>query len=162
MYTTLLTRPWAAIATTVATVATALLLAGCGKPADPPVVQSPPVAVTLIASRAATVAVVDAYVGRNAAYRSVEIRARADAQTNLGYTHVLATESGKIGATLVPKGRLVGKGEATHMTTIDRLDRLDQVCVNVTMADRLTQISSGSHAAVTDLYRALGGGWTPS
>ena len=159
MYTTLLTRPWAAIATTVATVATALLLAGCGKPADPPVVQSPPVAVTLIASRAATLPVVDAYVGRNAAYRSAEIRARVDAQTNLGYTRVLATENGKIGATLVPEGRLVGKGEATHLTTIDLLN---QVCVNVTMADRLTQISSGTYAAVTDLYRALGGGWTPS
>jgi membrane fusion protein (multidrug efflux system) len=46
---------------------------------------------------------------------------------------VLATESGKIGATLVPEGRLVGKGEATHLTTIDRLD---QVYVNFTVADR--------------------------
>lgn len=55
------------------------------------------------------------------------------AQTNLGYTRVLATESGKIGATLVPEGRLVGRGESTHLTTIDRLD---QVYVNFTVADR--------------------------
>jgi len=27
---------------------------------------------------------------------------------------------------------------------------------------QLTQISSGTYAAVIDLYRALGGGWTPS
>jgi membrane fusion protein (multidrug efflux system) len=206
--------------------ATTLLLAGCGKPAAPPVVQAPPAAVKVVASRAETVPVVDEYVGRIAAYRSVEIRARVEgileqrhfvegsevkrgqllytidstpfkialadaqadqarsqanlasarsrearlaplvkeaaisqqdyddavtavkqteallavsvanidrAQTNLGYTRVLATENGKIGATLVPEGRLVGKGEATHLSTIDRLD---QVYVNFTMADR--------------------------
>jgi len=55
------------------------------------------------------------------------------AQTNLGYTRVAATESGKIGAALVPEGRLVGKGEATHLTTIDRLD---PVYVNFNIADR--------------------------
>jgi len=55
------------------------------------------------------------------------------AQTNLGYTRVTATESGKIGAALVPEGRLVGKGEATHLTTIDRLD---PVYVNFNIADR--------------------------
>lgn len=54
------------------------------------------------------------------------------AQPNLGYTGVLATENGKIAATLVPEGRLVGKGEATHLTAIDRLD---QVYVNFTMAE---------------------------
>lgn len=223
MSNTLLVRPWAAIASTLAA---ALLLSGCGKPAAPPAVQAPPAAVKVIASRGATVPVVDEYVGRIAAYRSVEIRARVEgilekrhfvegadvkrgqllytidptpfkialadaqadqarsqanlasarsrearlaplvkeaaisqqdyddavtavkqteallavsaanidrAQTNLGYTRVLATENGKIGATLVPEGRLVGKGEATHLTTIDRLD---QVYVNFTMADR--------------------------
>jgi membrane fusion protein, multidrug efflux system len=46
---------------------------------------------------------------------------------------VVATESGRIGASLVPEGRLVGKGEATHLTTIDKLD---PVYVNFTMADR--------------------------
>jgi len=54
-------------------------------------------------------------------------------QTNLGYTRITATESGRIGATLVPEGRLVGKGEATHLTTIDRLD---PVYVNFNIADR--------------------------
>lgn len=204
----------------------AALLAGCGKPPAPAAAAAPPTAVKVVSSRAETVPVVDEYVGRVAAFRSVEIRARvegilekrhfvegsevrrgdllytidatpfeialADAQadlarsqanlasarsrearlaplvkenaisrqdyddaltavkqteallavssanvdrarTNLGYTRVLATESGKIGATLVPEGRLVGKGEATHLTTIDRLD---QVYVNFTMADR--------------------------
>ncbi|MBT9493776.1 MAG: efflux RND transporter periplasmic adaptor subunit [Paucibacter sp.] len=55
------------------------------------------------------------------------------AQTNLGYTKVLATESGKIGAALVPEGRLVGRSESTHLTTVDRLD---QVYVNFNVADR--------------------------
>lgn len=55
------------------------------------------------------------------------------AQTNLSYTRVQANESGRIGVALVPEGRLVGKGEATHLTTIDRLD---QVYVNFTVADR--------------------------
>ena len=55
------------------------------------------------------------------------------AQINLGYTQVAATESGRIGATQVPEGRLVGRGEATLLTTIDRLE---PVYVNFTMADR--------------------------
>jgi membrane fusion protein (multidrug efflux system) len=55
------------------------------------------------------------------------------AQISLGYTQVVANESGRIGATLVPEGRLVGKGEATHLATIDRLE---PVYVNFTMADR--------------------------
>lgn len=203
-----------------------LLAAGCDKKGAPVATAQPPAAVKVITSRAETVPVVDEYVGRIAAFRSVEIRARVEgileqrhfvegaevkrgqllytidatpfkialadaqadqarsranlasaqsrearlaplvkeaaisqqdyddavtavkqteallavsaanidrAQTNLGYTRVLATENGKIGATLVPEGRLVGKGEATHLTTIDRLD---QVYVNFTMADR--------------------------
>ncbi|MBL8350379.1 MAG: efflux RND transporter periplasmic adaptor subunit [Burkholderiaceae bacterium] len=217
-----ITRP----ATCVLSLLAAALLAGCNKPPAPPAAAAPPAAVEVAVSRAETVPVVDEFVGRVAAYRSVEVRARvegilerrhfvegsevrrgdllytidatpfqialADAQadlaraqanlasarsrearlaplvkenaisqqdyddaltavkqteallavssanvdrarTNLGYTRVLATESGKIGATLVPEGRLVGKGEATHLTTIDRLDK---VYVNFTMADR--------------------------
>ena len=223
MYTTL---PFRTLAAQVAILTTALLIAGCGRPDTPPPPPAPPAAVKVISSRAETVPVVDEYVGRIAAYRSVEIRARVEgilerrhfvegsevkngqllytidptpfkialadaqadqarsqanlasarsrearlaplvkenaisqqdyddavtavkqteallavsaanidrAQTNLGYTRVLATEHGKIGAALVPEGRLVGKGEATHLTTIDRLD---QVYVNFTMADR--------------------------
>lgn len=209
-----------------AIVASAMLLAGCSKPEAPPPQKLPPMPVKVIASRAETVPVVNEYVGRIAAYRSVEVRARVEgilekrlfvegsevkrgdllytidatpfkialndaqadyarsqanlasaksrearlaplvkeaaisqqdyddavtavkqteallavsaanverAQTNLGYTRVTATESGKVGATLVPEGRLVGKGEATHLTTVDRLD---QVYVNFTVADR--------------------------
>jgi membrane fusion protein (multidrug efflux system) len=203
-----------------------LLLGACGKQEAPKPPPPPPPEVRVIASRAETVPVVNEYVGRIAAYRSVEVRARVEgilekrhfvegsevkrgdllysidptpfkialadaqadrarsqanlasarsrearlaplvkeaaisqqdyddavtavkqteallavsaanverAQTNLGYTRVLATESGKIGAALVPEGRLVGKGEATHLTTVDRLD---QVYVNFTVADR--------------------------
>lgn len=202
------------------------ILAGCQKKAAPAPVKPPPAEVRVVASRAETVPVVNEYVGRVAAYRSVEIRARVegileqrhfvegaevkkgellysidptpyrialnDAQadqarsaanlasarakekrlaplvkenaisqqdyedavtavkqteaqlavstanveralTNLGYTKVLATESGKIGAALVPEGRLVGRSESTHLTTVDRLD---QVYVNFNVADR--------------------------
>jgi membrane fusion protein (multidrug efflux system) len=79
MYHTLLVRPWATMATTIATtLAAALLLSGCGQQAAPPAVQAPPAAVKVITSRSATVPVVDEYVGRIAAYRSVEIRARVE------------------------------------------------------------------------------------
>lgn len=202
------------------------LLAGCQKKEAPAPVAAAPVEVRVIVSRSETVPVVNEYVGRIAAFRSVEVRARVEgilekrhyvegtevkrgdllysidptpfrialndaqadrarseanlasarsrearlaplvrenaisrqdyddavtavkqteallavsaanverAQTNLGYTRVLATESGRIGVALVPEGRLVGKGEATHLTTIDRLD---QVYVNFSVADR--------------------------
>jgi membrane fusion protein (multidrug efflux system) len=201
-------------------------LAACSKPEPPKPAARPPAEVRVIASRSETVPVVQEHVGRVAAFRSVEIRARVEgilekrhftegtevkrgqllytidptpyqtvlndakaevaraeanlanarskearyaplvkenaisrqdyddavtavkqneallagarssierAQINLGYTRVVATESGRIGATLVPEGRLVGKGEATHLTTIDRLE---PVYVNFTMADR--------------------------
>jgi membrane fusion protein (multidrug efflux system) len=204
----------------------ALLVSGCQKKAAPAAVQPPPAEVRVVASRAETVPVVNEYVGRVAAFRSVEVRARVEgileqrhfvegsevkkgqllytidptpyrialndaladqarsaanlasarskekrlaplvkenaisqqdyedavtavkqteaqlavsaanverAQTNLGYTKVMATESGKIGAALVPEGRLVGRGESTHLTTVDRLD---QVYVNFNVADR--------------------------
>ncbi|MCV2355845.1 efflux RND transporter periplasmic adaptor subunit [Paucibacter sp. B2R-40] len=201
-------------------------LSGCQKkPAAAPA-KAPPAEVRVVASRAETVPVVNEYVGRVAAFRSVEVRARVEgileqrhfvegsevkkgqllytidptpyrialndaladqarsaanlasarskekrlaplvkenaisqqdyedavtavkqteaqlavssanverAQTNLGYTKVMATESGKIGAALVPEGRLVGRGESTHLTTVDRLD---QVYVNFNVADR--------------------------
>jgi membrane fusion protein (multidrug efflux system) len=204
----------------------ALLTAGCQKKAPPAPPKPPPAEVRVVASRSETVPVVNEYVGRVAAFRSVEVRARVEgileqrhfvegsevkkgqllytidptpyrialndamadqarssanlasarskekrlsplvkenaisqqdyddavtavkqteaqlavsaanverAQTNLGYTKVLATESGKIGAALVPEGRLVGRGESTHLTTVDRLD---QVYVNFNVADR--------------------------
>ena len=220
-----LSRHAAAAAT--ATIATALmLLAGCQKKEAAAPAQAPPAEVKVTASRSETVPVVNEFVGRVAAYRSVEVRARVEgilekrhfvegtevkrgdvlysidptpyrialndaqaeqaraqanlasarsrearlaplvkenaisrqdyddavtavkqneallavaaanierAQTNLGYTRITATESGRIGATLVPEGRLVGKGEATHLTTIDRLD---PVYVNFNIADR--------------------------
>lgn len=211
-----------------AALALALLaaLAACGKPEPPKPAARPPAEVRVVQSRAETVPVIQEHVGRVAAFRSVEVRARVEgilerrhftegtevkrgqllytidptpyqtvlndakaelaraeanlanarsreqryaplvkenaisrqdyddavtavkqneallasargaverAQINLGYTRVTATESGRIGATLVPEGRLVGKGEATHLATIDRLE---PVYVNFTMADR--------------------------
>jgi len=72
-------------------------------------------------------------VKQNEALLAVSAANIERAQTNLGYTRVEATESGRIGAALVPEGRLVGKGEATHLATIDRLD---PVYVNFNIADR--------------------------
>jgi membrane fusion protein (multidrug efflux system) len=216
----------AAAAAAVTFAAALMLLAGCQKKEAPAPAQAPPAEVRVTPSRAETVPVINEFVGRVAAYRSVEVRARVEgilekrhfvegtevkrgdvlysidptpyrialndaqaeqaraqanlasarsrearlaplvkenaisrqdyddavtavkqneallataaasierAQTNLGYTRITATESGRIGATLVPEGRLVGKGEATHLTTIDRLD---PVYVNFNIADR--------------------------
>lgn len=55
------------------------------------------------------------------------------AKLNLGYTRIHAAESGRIGASLVPEGALVGKGEPTLLTTIDKLD---PIYVNFTIPDR--------------------------
>ena len=61
------------------TFATALmLLAGCQKKEAPAPVQAPPVEVKVTASRSETVPVVNEFVGRVAAYRSVEVRARVE------------------------------------------------------------------------------------
>ncbi len=52
-------------------------------------------------------------------------RANLDrAEIDLGYTKVIATESGRIGQTLVPEGRLVGKDGPTQLATIDRIDQV--------------------------------------
>jgi membrane fusion protein (multidrug efflux system) len=215
-----------ALALCAGALAAGLGLAACSKPESPKPAARPPAEVRVITSRTETVPVIQEHVGRVAAYRSVEVRARVEgilekrhftegtevkrgqllytidptpyqtvlndaraevaraeanlantrsreqryaplvkenaisrqdyddaltavkqneallasargaverAQINLGYTRVVANESGRIGATLVPEGRLVGKGEATHLTTIDRLE---PVYVNFTMADR--------------------------
>lgn len=55
------------------------------------------------------------------------------AKLNLGYTNVYATESGIIGLTQVPEGRLVGKGEPTLLATIERVQ---PIYVTFTLADR--------------------------
>jgi membrane fusion protein (multidrug efflux system) len=52
---------------------------------------------------------------------------------NLGYTKVVATESGRIGMSQVPEGALVGKGEPTLLATIDKLD---PIYVTFTIPDR--------------------------
>ena len=52
---------------------------------------------------------------------------------NLGYTKVIATESGRIGMSQVPEGALVGKGEPTLLATIDKLD---PIYVTFTIPDR--------------------------
>ena len=55
------------------------------------------------------------------------------ARLNVGYTRVLATESGRIGTSQVPEGALVGKGEPTLLATIDKLD---PIYVTFTIPDR--------------------------
>jgi len=59
--------------------------------------------------------------------------ALSSASIDLGYTRIVANESGRIGQTLVPEGRLVGKDGPTHMATIDKIDRMYVV---FTLADR--------------------------
>jgi membrane fusion protein (multidrug efflux system) len=61
-------------------------------------------------------------------------RAQLDrARLNLDYTNVYATESGVIGMTQVPEGRLVGKGEPTLLATIERVQ---PIYVTFTLPDR--------------------------
>jgi membrane fusion protein (multidrug efflux system) len=48
--------------------------------------------------------------------------ALAQAEINLSYTSVTAPISGRIGRALVTEGALVGKGEATHLATIEQYD----------------------------------------
>jgi membrane fusion protein, multidrug efflux system len=55
------------------------------------------------------------------------------AQLNVGYTKVMATESGRIGTSQVSEGALVGRGEPTLLATIDKLD---PIYVTFTMPDR--------------------------
>jgi membrane fusion protein (multidrug efflux system) len=55
------------------------------------------------------------------------------AKLNVGYTRVLATESGRIGTSQVPEGALVGRGEPTLLATIDKLD---PIYVTFTVPDR--------------------------
>jgi membrane fusion protein (multidrug efflux system) len=55
------------------------------------------------------------------------------AEIDLGYTNVYATESGRIGQTLVPEGRLVGKDGPTQLATIDKID---PAYVVFTLSDR--------------------------
>jgi RND family efflux transporter MFP subunit len=55
------------------------------------------------------------------------------AEIDLGYTRVYANESGRIGQTLVPEGRLVGQDGPTQLATIDKID---QVYVVFTLSDR--------------------------
>lgn len=75
----------------------------------------------------AVAAVAEAEAQRTAALAHIE-----QAELNLGYTRIKTSQAGRIGASLVPEGRLVGKGEATHLTTVDRIDR---VYVTFTVAD---------------------------
>jgi membrane fusion protein (multidrug efflux system) len=77
----------------------------------------------------------DAVAQSQSAQAQVE-SARANVETaklNLGYTRVYATETGRIGQTLVPEGRLVGRGQPTHLATIDKID---PIYVTFTMPDR--------------------------
>jgi membrane fusion protein (multidrug efflux system) len=71
---------------------------------------------------------------RQAEAAVLSAKAQVDrAKLNLGYTKVHATEAGRVGLTLVPEGRLVGKGEPTHLVTIDKLD---PIYISFTVSDR--------------------------
>jgi membrane fusion protein (multidrug efflux system) len=48
----------------------------------------------------------------------------ARAELNLGYTNVRSSIPGRVGRALVTEGALVGQGEATHLTTVQQLDRV--------------------------------------
>ena len=54
------------------------------------------------------------------------------AELDLGYTQIVASESGRIGESLVADGALVGKDGPTHLATIDQID---PVYVNFTISD---------------------------
>lgn len=73
-----------------------------------------------------------ASVAQAEAQRAAALAHIAQAELNLGYTRIKTTQAGRIGAALVPEGRLVGKAEATHLATVDRIDR---VYVTFTVAD---------------------------
>jgi membrane fusion protein (multidrug efflux system) len=75
--------------------------------------------------------------------------ARARAKIDLEYASVRAPITGRIGRALVTEGALVGKGEATHLATIEQLDPL---YVNFTQSSsdllKLRQSSVGQNLAV--------------
>lgn len=48
----------------------------------------------------------------------------ARATLNLGYTSIRSPISGRVGRALVTEGALVGQGEATHLATVQQLDRV--------------------------------------
>ncbi len=48
----------------------------------------------------------------------------ARATLNLGYTSIRSPISGRVGGALVTEGALVGQGEATHLATVQQLDRV--------------------------------------
>ncbi len=226
----------------------ASLLGGCDKHAPAPPPAPPPPVVRTLAARVETIPVTNEYVGRVAAYRSLEIRARVEgivarrhfvegskvaegellftldaapfeaaladakaelarveavvvnarsresryrplveetaisqqdyddavaalaqaeaqrsaalarlerARIDLGYTRIHTTQAGRIGAALVPEGRLVGKGEATHLATVDRIDR---VYVTFTVAD--SEAMALRNALDSGTIRAQTGGST--
>lgn len=82
--------------------------------------------------------------------------ARVDrAKIELGYTRIHSTLGGRIGAALVPEGRLVGKGDATHLATVDRIDK---VYVTFTVAD--SEAMALRKALETGSIRAQDGGST--
>jgi membrane fusion protein (multidrug efflux system) len=48
----------------------------------------------------------------------------ARATLNLGYTSIRSPINGRVGRALVTEGALVGQGEATHLATVQQLDRV--------------------------------------
>jgi len=76
----------------------------------------------------------DAASAANQAAASVEAaRSLVDrAELDLGYTQILAPQTGRIGKSLVADGALVGRDGPTHVATIDQIDPIE---VNFTISD---------------------------
>lgn len=82
-----------------------------------------------------------------AAARAALVRAQID----LEYARVKAPITGRIGRALVTEGALVGKGEATHLATIEQLDPIH---VNFTQSSReLLRLRQNPAAQASDSAR---------
>jgi len=75
------------------------------------------------------------------------------AQINLGYTTVTAPISGRVGRALVTEGALVGKGEATRLTTVEQVDP-----IWVTFTQPATEVARLRRAIESGQVKGVNGG----
>jgi len=75
------------------------------------------------------------------------------AQINLGYTTVTAPISGRVGRALVTEGALVGKGEATRLTTVEQVDP-----IWVTFTQPASQVARLRRAIESGQVKGVNGG----
>ncbi|MBV8272663.1 MAG: efflux RND transporter periplasmic adaptor subunit [Cupriavidus sp.] len=75
------------------------------------------------------------------------------AQINLGYTTVTAPISGRVGRALVTEGALVGKGEATKLTTVEQVDP-----IWVTFTQPASQVARLRRAIESGQVKGVNGG----